>query len=104
MARQHPSEDRFIPYGRGGAGNMRRQSTIRDSWFEAHAPNSNPNSTSPPSDPDEQFAASKSRPRRRSSISMWSTSTVGNEYRSVWKKWFSRRKDSVAQEEDKIEE
>lgn len=129
--------DRCIPYGRGGAGNMRkfilnrasesnssnhpmqsfftstsnltsitgRKSSIRESWFKVMAANPSPLHLT--SCPEDHYAASKSEPRRKSTnSSTWSTSTAGNEHRSMWRRWLGRRKDSVAEEdvEDKVAE
>ncbi|KAF2036450.1 hypothetical protein EK21DRAFT_105767 [Setomelanomma holmii] len=80
--------DPFIPYGRGGAGNMRRQSTIRDAWFKL--------STSPPPQPE---LVDQQHTRRRSSL--WSTSTAG-ERESKWRRLFGRKGSVV--EGDKIDE
>ncbi|KAH4175937.1 hypothetical protein HBI26_065460 [Parastagonospora nodorum] len=99
MTRHHSPEDEYIPYGRGGAGNMRRKSAIRESWFKILASEPLPSPLVLTSSPDDHYAASKSEPRRRSthSSSAWSTSTAG-ERKSGWRRWLGRRKESVAEE------
>jgi hypothetical protein len=53
------------------------------------------------SSPEDHYAASKTEPRRRSTVSStWSTSTAGNEHRSMWRRWLGRRKESTSVEEE----
>ena len=125
MTRHHSPEDEYIPYGRGGAGNMRksqfipshhairtppltpypgRKSAIRESWFKILASEPAHSPLVLTSSPEDHYAASKSEPRRRSthSSSAWSTSTAG-ERRSGWRRWWlGRRKESVAEEGDGV--
>ncbi|OAK96424.1 hypothetical protein IQ06DRAFT_52279 [Phaeosphaeriaceae sp. SRC1lsM3a] len=107
----HPSStspsDTYIPYGRGGAGNMRRKSSISAAWSLL--------STQPShtlvSSPDDHYASSKTEQHRRRS-STWSSSTSGGEHRSRWRRLsavFSRRRSEdagvleKAEEDEKIE-
>jgi hypothetical protein len=121
----HSASDNYIPYGRGGAGNMRkssrrishgffllvftncgigRPSSIREAWFKITSqPDQHPLVLT--SSPEDHYASSKnerrtsSLGRRRSTVSStWSSSTVG-EHRSMWKRLFMRR--SSLQEDDK---
>ncbi|CAO2655591.1 Nn.00g043940.m01.CDS01 [Neocucurbitaria sp. VM-36] len=97
--------DPCISYGRGGAGNMRRRSSILDAWSKITAQPANNNKLALFSSPEDHYANSKSEPRmstsstnRRRASSMWSSSTAGEHHRSVWKRLF--RKGSVAEEEE----
>jgi hypothetical protein len=56
------------------------------------------------SSPEDHYAASKTEPRRRSTVSStWSTSTAGKEHGhgsgSMWRRWLGRRKESTSVEE-----
>ncbi|KAH7396784.1 hypothetical protein DE146DRAFT_51057 [Phaeosphaeria sp. MPI-PUGE-AT-0046c] len=96
------SSDSYIPYGRGGAGNMRRKSSVQQAWSLL--------STQPShgliSSPDEYYASSKTSPPRRRS-STWSTSTSGGEHRSKWRRLsavFSRRRSEDGRVSEKVGE
>ncbi|KAH7093142.1 hypothetical protein FB567DRAFT_168063 [Paraphoma chrysanthemicola] len=102
------STDPWIPYGRGGAGNMRRKSSIRDAWFKISS-QPDQHHASLTSRAEEPYASSKSerhtstsRRRRSTNSSLWSTSTAAGEHRSAWRRLF-RRKESVDEKEE-IEE
>ncbi|KAF1845099.1 uncharacterized protein K460DRAFT_102990 [Cucurbitaria berberidis CBS 394.84] len=98
--------DPCVSYGRGGAGNMRRRSSILDAWTKIASQPSN-NKIAPCSSPDDHYVSSKSEPRassssqRRRASSMWSSSTAG-EHRSVWKRLF--RRGSLVEENEKVVE
>ncbi|OAL53953.1 hypothetical protein IQ07DRAFT_325518 [Pyrenochaeta sp. DS3sAY3a] len=97
------SMDPCISYGRGGAGNMRRRSSIIDAWAKIasdSSPSSSPpnNSSSPlstsPDDASKPERRSVSTHRRRAS-SMWSLSTGVTEKSGMsrsWKTLFLRRR------------
>jgi len=96
---EHTTADPFIPYGRGGAGNMRRQSSIRDAWFKITSQADSSQDTAKL----EPARTSTSTARRRAS-STWSSSTAG-ERRFGWKRLFRRRSsEEERDEDDKIEE
>ncbi|RYO68697.1 hypothetical protein AA0116_g232 [Alternaria tenuissima] len=75
----HSTQDPCIPYGRGGAGNMRRRSSIAAAWSTilSHPSPTDSNKLNLVSSPEEHYAASKSEPRRRRHSS--STSEEGSE-------------------------
>ncbi|CAN9178935.1 unnamed protein product [Alternaria alternata] len=75
----HSTQDPCIPYGRGGAGNMRRRSSIAAAWSTilSHPSPTDSNKLNLVSSPEEHYAASKSEPRRRRHSS--STSDEGSE-------------------------
>ncbi|CAI9629132.1 unnamed protein product [Alternaria burnsii] len=75
----HSTQDPCIPYGRGGAGNMRRRSSIAAAWSTilSHPSPTDSNKLNLVSSPEEHYAASKSEPRRRRHSS--STSEDGSE-------------------------
>ncbi|CAN9179561.1 unnamed protein product [Alternaria alternata] len=75
----HSTQDPCIPYGRGGAGNMRRRSSIAAAWSTilSHPSPIDSNKLNLVSSPEEHYAASKSEPRRRRHSS--STSEEGSE-------------------------
>ncbi|RYN49010.1 hypothetical protein AA0114_g6806 [Alternaria tenuissima] len=75
----HSTQDPCIPYGRGGAGNMSRRSSIAAAWSTilSHPSPTDSNKLNLVSSPEEHYAASKSEPRRRRHSS--STSEEGSE-------------------------
>ncbi|CBY00395.1 hypothetical protein IAQ61_011326 [Plenodomus lingam] len=65
-----PSSDPCIFYGRGGAGNMRRRSSITSAWSKiASQASSNPTKLVLTSSPETHYANSKSERRVSSSAS-----------------------------------
>ncbi|KAH7350483.1 hypothetical protein BKA66DRAFT_446869 [Pyrenochaeta sp. MPI-SDFR-AT-0127] len=87
--------DPCVSYGRGGAGNIRRRSSILDAWSKISSPSAE--TTLAPGSSHEEHCAN-SKPESRSSISlssrrassMWSSSTTGD-HKSVWRRWFKRK-------------
>jgi hypothetical protein len=120
----HAKSENYIPYGRGGAGNMRMschqnfvscklltqppgtESSIREAWFKIAAkPDQHPLVLT--SSPEGHYANSKSERhsssslRRRSTVSSsWSLSSSSTrEHTSSWKQLFRRKSenDSIAE-------
>ena len=104
---EHASpSDVYVPYGRGGAGNMRRRSDIVSAWSKLTAQKSTSSRLTLISSPDDHYGASKSIDRRASSTrasSTHSTSTAG-EHKSGWRKLLKRKSSMEEEEERKIEE
>ncbi|KAF1911366.1 hypothetical protein BDU57DRAFT_101815 [Ampelomyces quisqualis] len=99
MTRREPG-DTYVAYGRGGAGNMRTKSSIRDAWCRIMAgPDAHPLVLT--SSPEGHYASSKSEPRRRSTnSSLWSLSTAG-EHGSKWRRVFRTGTSSAEMEDGK---
>ncbi|KAF2853149.1 hypothetical protein T440DRAFT_515871 [Plenodomus tracheiphilus IPT5] len=100
--------DPCIAYGRGGAGNMRRRSSIVDAWSKiASQPSSNLVLTS---SPEDHYANSKSERRvstsstRRRASSLWSTSTAGEHRKFGLRTLFRRSSSAEEEDEGKVED
>ncbi|KAL6712162.1 hypothetical protein ACN47E_000039 [Coniothyrium glycines] len=84
--------DPCIAYGRGGAGNMRRRSSIVSAWSKIA-------STSPPtstklvltSSPEDHYARLSREDKRRASSAWSSSASTAGEKKNIWERLFKRR-------------
>ncbi|KAH9864248.1 hypothetical protein J1614_010182 [Plenodomus biglobosus] len=102
------SMDPCIAYGRGGAGNMRRRSSIVSAWSKIASEPSTSNKLVLTPCPDDYYANSKSERRvstssnQRRGSSMWSISSAGEQKKFGWRTLFRRRTGAEEEEEVKV--